>query len=205
MIQPIVEGHGEMTAVPELLRRVMTALGTFGVRVRPPIRRPRSDFFMEDRFRGSIQLARLQPDVQAILAVFDLDDDCARDVVPMLLGWGRQEALSLPFGVALARREYEAWFLAAIESLRGKRRIRADATSPADPEAIRDAKGAVSRFMSPVKPYQETADQVALSAQFDLGLTYRRASSFRKLVRELCRILTDLGHQPVIPNEWTPV
>src|SRR5437879_4604188 len=160
MIQPIVEGHGEQMALPELLRRLMAALGVFDVRVRPPIRRPRSDFLMEERFRESIQLARLQPDVQAILAVFDLDDACARDVVPLLLRWGRQEAPPLAFGVALARREYEAWFLAAIESLRGKRRIGADATYPTDPEAIRDAKGAVSQFMPPMKPYQETADQV---------------------------------------------
>ena len=51
--------------------------------------------------------------------------------------------------------------------------------------------------------YSETADQPALSALFDLGMAYRRASSFRKLVKELCRILEELGHEPVIPPDWS--
>ena len=124
---------------------------------------------------------------------------------PIVEGDGDEKALPLLLYLALARREYEAWFLAAIESLRGKRRIRPDAAYAADPEAIRDAKGTLSRFMPARTPYRETTDQPALSAQFDLGLAYQRASSFRKLVRELCRILRELGHQPVIPSEWTSV
>ena len=57
--------------------------------------------------------------------------------------------------------------------------------------------------MPAATPYVERADQPALSAQFDLGQAYRHASSFRKLVKELCGILIDLGHQPAIPTEWT--
>lgn len=205
MIQPIVEGYGEVQALPELLRRLLVDLGIYGVGVSTPIRQPRSALLSEAGFRRAVHLARLRAEVRAILVVFDLDDDCARSIVPNLFAWGRQEAHALPLGVALARREYEAWFLAAIESLRGKRRIRADAFYPADPEAIRDAKGAVSQFMSARTPYVETADQVALSAQLDLSQAYRRASSCRKLVKELYRILTDLDYQPVVPSEWTSV
>jgi CelD/BcsL family acetyltransferase involved in cellulose biosynthesis len=105
--------------------------------------------------------------------------------------------------VALARREYEAWFLAAIESLRGQRRIAPDAAYAGDPEVVRDAKGAVSRFMPRNAPYVPATDQVALSAQFDLGQAHRHASSFRKLVKELHRMLCELGRQPLIPPDWT--
>ena len=42
--------------------------------------------------------------------------------------------------VVLAHREFEAWFLAAIESLRGTGGIRADAESHHDPESPREQK-----------------------------------------------------------------
>jgi hypothetical protein len=204
MIQPIVEGHGEVAAVPKLLRRLLAELGIYHVGVRSAIRQTRTDLLAQERLRTAIRLAKIQPGASAILVLFDLDDDCARDIVPDLLAWGRSEAAPFPLGVALARREYEAWFLAAIESVRGKRRIRADATYRGDPEAVRDAKGAVSGFMPRNTPYVETADQVALSAQFDLGQAYQHASSFRKLVKEVYRILSELGCQPTIPAVWTP-
>ena len=41
----------------------------------------------------------------------------------------------------IAHREYESWFLAAAESVAGKRNLRADLLSPVDPKRIRDAKG----------------------------------------------------------------
>ena len=103
----------------------------------------------------------------------------------------------------MARREYEAWFLAAIESLRGQRRIHPEAAYSQDPEHVGGAKRAVSLFMPSGTPYSETADQPALSALFDLGMAYRRASSFRKLVKELCRLLAELGQEPVIPSDWS--
>jgi hypothetical protein len=203
VIQPIVEGDGEVEALRVLLRRLIYEFGIYDLDVRRPIQRPRTALVSEEKFRRAIKLARSQSGVRAIIVVFDLDDDCARDVVPNLLRWCSLEAPPLPFGVALARREYEAWFLAAIGSLRGRRHIRDDATDPANPEAIRDAKGALSKLMPRAVRYVETADQAALSAQLDLGQAYLGASSFRKLVKELCRILIDLGYQPAIPVEWT--
>ena len=39
-IQPIVEGHGEVKALPVLLRRLMTEAQVWGIDVGRPIRRP---------------------------------------------------------------------------------------------------------------------------------------------------------------------
>jgi uncharacterized protein DUF4276 len=202
MIQPIVEGDGEVQAVPVLLRRLMVDLGIPGFGVRPPIRQSRSALLSESGFRKAIRLARLKPNVTAILVLFDADDDCARDIVPRLLRWGQAEAPPFSYAVVLARREYEAWFLASLASLRGKRHIRNTAAYPGDPEAVRDAKGVISHLMPRNMRYIETADQVALSAQFDLGEAYRHASSFRKLVKEVHRMLGELGYQPLIPADW---
>ena len=76
-------------------------------------------------------------------------------------------------------------------------------TIPEEPEAKRGAKGILNGFMPSTAPYSETADQPALSAAFDLGQAYRRAASFRKFVKELYHVLTQLGQQPGIPEDWT--
>jgi hypothetical protein len=47
--------------------------------------------------------------------------------------------------VIMAKLEYEAWFLAAAESLRGKRGLPSDLKITADPEYICDAKGWLSQ------------------------------------------------------------
>ena len=58
-IQPIVEGHGEVTAVPVLLRRLRDEAKAFAIDVNKPIRRRRSQLVEEAQLRRSIQLARL--------------------------------------------------------------------------------------------------------------------------------------------------
>src|SRR6266545_5835080 len=93
---------------------------------------------------------------------------------------GQGDAISIPVikaradlrtAVVIANREKEAWYLAAIESLRGSRGIPEDALTPADPEAIRGAKGWLARAMG--RSYSEVTDQPALSARFDLDLARR--------------------------------
>ena len=61
-IQPIVEGHGEVEALPVLLRRLIAASNAYALGVNQPIRRPRTDLVREDGIRKAVQLARLKPD-----------------------------------------------------------------------------------------------------------------------------------------------
>src|SRR5262245_30591595 len=107
MIRAIIEGHGEDAAVGVLLRRLLTELGIYDIGVLPDVRRPRSQLVTEGGIRDAIRTVRLRSEVTAVLALFDLDDDCARDIVPNLLAWGEDASRPLPFGLALARREYE--------------------------------------------------------------------------------------------------
>lgn len=97
----------------------------------------------------------------------------------------------MPISVVLAKQEYEAWFLAAAESLRGKRRLPNTLESPPDPESIRGAKGWLSRMMHGAPGYSETDDQPALTAVFDMSMA-RRADSFDKCYREIKRMLEEL-------------
>ena len=203
MIQSIVEGQGEAQAFPVLLRRLIPEFGCYVDVGGSPFRSKRTLIIREADFKRAVQIAALKPNACALLVLFDADDDCASTHVPGMLAWAREVVPAMPCGVVMARREYEAWFLAAIESLRGQRGIHPEAAYPQDPEQVGGAKRAVSLFMPPATPYSETADQPAFSAQFDLEMAYRWASSFRKLVRELCRLLEELGHKPVIPPDWS--
>jgi len=204
MIQPIVEGQGEVQAIRILLEHLLTALSIYALGINRPLRHPRPQMVREQDLKRLLQVARSNPQNQAILIMFDSDDDCARSIVPKMAQWAKEEIADLPCAIVLARREYEAWFLASIESLRGKCRIRDNATYPGNPEAKRGAKEQLCKFMPRNRPYDETADQPSLTAAFDLGMAYKRASSFRKLVKELCHILKELGHEPTIPKDWQP-
>lgn len=203
-IYPIVEGHAEVEAVPVLLRRLLAAAQCHGVGVGRPIRRKQAEFRSREPVQAVVRLARLQPECSAIVLLFDGEDDCPRELAADVRAWARGAAGAIPCDVVVAYREYETWFLAAIESLRGKYGIRNDASAPADPESKRDAKGALEEYMPANRAYSETGDQPAMSAVFDMGLAYRQNRSFRKFVKTLGDILSQLNQPlaPWPPNNW---
>ena len=75
--------------------------------------------------------------------------------------------------------------LGAVDSLRGVRGIRDDAQPPPNPEAVRDAKGAITRLMEGERGYVATDDLPALVHEVDLGLAEARSPSFAKFRRDL--------------------
>lgn len=200
-IQPIVEGDGEVAALPQLLRRLIAIANAYSIGVNRPIRRPRTDLIREDGVRRAVRLARLNPDCAAVLIVFDGDDDCPKDLAPRVQSWAQTEATPLPCYVVMPNREYEAWFLAAIESLRGTRGIRHDATSHPDPESRRGAAEELRRRMTPNRSYSKTADQPALTAAFDMAEAHRRCRSFRRMVRAFGLLAADLA---IALDQWPP-
>jgi hypothetical protein len=121
-----------------------------------------------------------------ILVLLDADDDCAATLGPELLGRAKAARSDRRIGVVFAVREYEAWFLAAAESLRGQRTLPDDLEAPDRPETIRGAKGWLDARM--LDGYAETIEQAKLTARIDLERA-RDASSFDKLVREVCKLL----------------
>ncbi|MCI0379367.1 MAG: DUF4276 family protein [Gemmataceae bacterium] len=200
MIQPIVEGHGEVAAVPILLRRLRDLDELYDLDVQPPIRRHRNEFFDKARLELAIELAKKQ-EYDAILLLFDGDgdDDCPKKDAPTILGWAKAAAARIPCAVVMAFREYEAWFLASIESLRDKRGIRRDAVSHPNPEQPKGAKAELEMRMVENRSYHETADQPALSAQFDMRAAYQKCRSFKHLVKVFGELA---GISPWPPSTW---
>jgi len=149
----------------------------------------------------AVRLAILQGDCGAILILFDGEDECPLARAKEVAGWAARVSGSTPCAIVVAYREYETWFLSALESLRGKRGIRTDAVAPPNPESRRDAKSALEEYMPPSRGYSETLDQPAMSALLDLGSAYRRNRSFRRLVSAMAILMRRLGCDP---GAWPP-
>lgn len=202
-IQPIVEGHGEVEALPVLLRRLLEEASAWSVEIGRPIRRPRNKLASELGVMQAVEVARRQRACEAILIVFDGDRDCPAELGPKVRAWAAA-ASHLPCEVVLPHHEYEAWFLAAIESLRTQDLIRADAASHPDPEQPRGAKEQLKERLAAGRVYSPTRHQAALSASFSLKCAYRRCRSFRKLTTSFGSLLKamnqDIGAWP--PEHW---
>jgi len=189
----IVEGESEVEAVPLLIRRIAGNLyPEVPVVVPPPIRRPRNKVVKKNELEKAVEFVAQQIGGQgAIFIIFDSDDDCPAELGPVLLHRALQARSDLPIAVVLAKHEFEAWFLATAESLRGQKGLGNNIHPPNDPEAIRDAKGWLSQHMGNNRKYRETRDQPALTARFDIEQA-RHVDSFDKCYREIARLLEEL-------------
>ncbi len=201
-IQPIVEGHGEVQALPVLLRRLRDENDLAGFDIGTPIRKKHDQLIRKETLQEAIHLARLQEDCAAILVLFEAEDDCPKKLGPQLLAWVKEAAGAIPSAVALAHREYETWFLAAMTSLRGKRGIRPNAEVLPNPEMPRDAKKKLEQQMRAGKTYKETIDQAPLSALFDLKSAYGNSRSFRHLIKMFGELVSGMGIE--VPS-WPPL
>lgn len=188
-VAAIVEGHGEVAALPILLRRLgeWQTPGTF-VRTPPPIRVHRDRFLnREDEFRRHLLLAAAKcGDTGWILILLDADDACPAELGTTILQRAQSCVPHRRISVVLANREYEAWFIAAAKSLDGHRGFACDPGNGVDAETPRDAKGWMRERMASGS-YGETTDQPAFSALIDLQQVFDGSRSFRKLCTEWLR------------------
>lgn len=212
-IAPIVEGHGEVSAVPELLRRIgIEYLNGSYIDILKPIRQPRSkllrrkaqsdevvpddDSIASAAKLASIKLAQKRASGESarelILLLLDSNGDCAAKLAPtILVSMNRAVGDSIAISVVLAVVEYETWFVAAADSILDLLNL-ADSGIPADPEVGHLGKGWIERAFR--GHYSETVDQVRLTAKMDLARCRARAQSFDKLCRELERWAGQSGH-----------
>ena len=190
---PIVEGHGEVQAVPALLYRLaLQANPGIPVRVNPPIRVKSGSFLNDDdyfRRQFALAAAKAAQAAQAqghVLILLDCEDDCPAELGPKLLRRARAVRADVSVRVFLAYREYETWFVAAAGSLRGHAGLPADLAVPADPERIRNAKGWLSQRMP--HPYDPIVHQLDFTRAFDFEQA-RTNDSFRRLHDQIQNLL----------------
>ncbi len=190
-IVPIVEGYSEVQSVPILLRRIRDELNAYNVDISRPFRIKRNKVVLEGELEKAIrQATRDRTNVGGFIILLDADDDCPAELGPELLERSRRTT-HLSVSVVIAKKELEAWFLGAKESLRGKRGIKDDALPPDNPESIRGAKGCLDANMLN-KRYLEIDDQPAFTAQMDLELAEQRCPSFKKFKKDAETLINQL-------------
>lgn len=187
-ISAIVEGDGEVIALPILLRRISHwHTPECQTQILTPIRVPRMRFLNRpEEFSRHLQLAASKCGEHGwILILLDADDDCPKVLGKQLHDRACKVVPHRQIAVVLANREYEAWFIAAAVSLDGQRglQIAAEDTT-VDAERPRDAKGWLAQRKSDRSGYHEVTDQPALSARMDLQMAFEHSRSFRKLCSE---------------------
>ncbi len=189
LIVPIVEGHGELEAFPVLLRRLATWIAPNKyIDIAPPIRTGRDKFLNNsNEFSKMLKLAQLKARTDGrVMLLLDADDDCPYLLTTRILAMANQSVPHLNLSVVIANREYEAWFIAASNSINRTREFTLTQQIPVDPDAPRDAKGWLGRQMN--SGYNPILDQPAFSARFDLNEAWANSRSFRRLCDEFIRL-----------------
>jgi len=184
---PIVEGHGDLEAVPLLVRRILHEIhNRYDVDVLPAQRRgewPR----VKQEFERFFLSARLEQ--APILWVLDFDCEACIDHEAER-AWALQQAARLDatgvVDVVFMVKEFESLFLWERTALRDgfSERITDDALPPS-PEEVRDAKGFVSALLPKGRSYKPTTDQARVTQRLNLALLKDRSPSFQRLERAI--------------------
>ena len=189
-LQPIVEGHGEIPAVPILIRNILAAQGIHDVQSLPAWRYGGYPSVAK-KFDG-IFLAAIKENAP-ILWVMDFDSkdyDCPVKEAQHLLAKAEALRSGWPIKIAFLVKEYETLFL--IDEAATRKvfpDIPAKTAFPANPKNIRGAK----EWLSKARPslgsaYKETVHQVKITAHLDLVLLRARSPDFAHLERAVLEL-----------------
>ena len=184
----VVEGQGEVAAVPQLCDAIRRYLRAGDWTIDPePIRQPRSQLVDQstpspmrrghENIKRLVRLAKARPrPATALVVLCDQDDDCpvhwARDVRTAI-------SPTIPIQAVMAVREYETWLVHAQPD------AIIDDLNVASVELVRDAK----RLMRRILPnYTPTLHQLEQTRRLSIPRLRSRSASFEHLVRALSRI-----------------
>jgi hypothetical protein len=189
---PIVEGDGERLAVERLLWRIAQAANPAAqLQVNPAIRVKSGSFLNDSNYRDryvALAAAKARQVQGHVLILLDCEDECPAALASRLVAEVRAQAIDVGLLVVLAHREYETWFMAAAESLRGVEGLSSMAIAPADPERTRDAKGWLGRLMP--NGYDPVTHQLAFTRTFDIQAA-RLVPSFDRLYRKIEELVVE--------------
>jgi len=172
----LVEGHGELGAVDNLLSRLSRDLDL------PLSWAPASrwkNLHLQRGIEKGANYIRAKRDAQALLVLRDEDDACPRERGPLMAEWLLGLNLPFPAAVVLLKPEYEVLFLPCLDRMAGRLLGSGAAARPGlqegtrwegDWEGRRDVKGWLSAHFPPNRSYKPTLDQLLLTRLVDFGV-----------------------------------
>jgi hypothetical protein len=189
----LVEGPGDIAAVPLLLKKLFPLLGMVDWNIAPPIKVGQLSSLLRASTWDS-QMGRLRVQAQygkchGVLVLLDLDDATACPVTEAqnLAARLAAESLPIPVAVVFARREYEEWLVASLPSIAPNtnllpNNLRRDYA----PEGKRGVKEWLAKHLLN-RNYRETIHQAELTRHLDPTLA-AECRSFRRLQSALAEL-----------------
>lgn len=186
-VAAIVEGYGDVQAVPSLIAKTSNLLGSPAV-ASDPIRAGEWKLLRRPGIIETYLELAASRQWDLILVVLDLEDDCAVEEAALarerIEDWkdGRDLKVELVFMV----REYETLFLWCPTCLP----ISSNMALPVDPDAVRGAKERVKQVTG--RRYKETQDQLRYTQSIDIPVLYGTSRSFRRFCKALSGVDYDI-------------
>jgi hypothetical protein len=192
-IAAIVEGFGEVTALPPLLHRIAHTMGLYDLYVPRPFRVNRTSILNEHGVNETALAETLDllvgylpsRDRGAILILLDSDEQDPLTWEPQLLAAAHRARPDVQIGAAMATRQYENWFLASLATLASEQGV----TPPREPEQMADAKTFLREHVLSGDRYIERHHHKRFTRMMDLELAARCPSFVR--FRETAERLLD--------------
>jgi hypothetical protein len=188
-IQCIVEGQGEVKALRTLIWKLIDWEHQHVTIATPKNAKGHGDLTKPGGIERFLKLAEWESECDGVLVLLDADEECAAERARGLAARARELNLSFPVAVVCAKCEYEAWFLASLETIAGHFDIPADARFEGDVEKIRDAKGWLSSQMPRGRTYKGTLNQASMTDLLDPDLVRPQSRSFRRLEHAIQELL----------------
>lgn len=202
-IVPIVEGPGEVEAVPSLLWKLLREMGRYDVQVaRPKNAHGCGNLTTPGGLEKFVTLAGLERDCGAVLILMDADEQCPVQLAQSFAGRVQTMGVKHPVVVVIARCEYEAWFLASLPTIAATLGLPDGTEYAGDVEARTGVKGWLSGQLPAGQAYKETIDQATMTSLLDTSLARQRSRSFRRLCHAIEQALeaVDNGQVVVTPS-----
>ncbi len=206
-IVPVIEGDGEVTAVPALLGRLLNELSRHDVHVgHPKNAHGNGNLTKDGGIERFVALASAERDWSAVLVLLDAESECAKDLAHRLAQRVMTNGTKFPV-VVCANRMNEAWLIASIETIAGQKLgdrpgLPSGLQPPHDVEEIGSAKGWLDRQFPRDRAYKETEDQEAMTRLLDFDMVRQRSRSFRRLCHAVEQALEGIADNS---NIVTPI
>ena len=187
-----------MEAFPLLLRRILgERLQRYDLRVVTP-KNLHGKGQLDKKLESFLEYSAMESDCGGILVLRDADDDCPIELGKGLATRSQQRDIGYPVVIVCAKAEYESWFLASINTIKGNAGIPDTASLTGNAEDIANPKQWLTDWLPPGQAYKPTTHQASLSTHIDLNLAHANSRSFRRLCHAVEELVDAIDRHQVL-------